>query len=124
MPPTMAVPDVGLSSPHSMRIVVDLPAPLLPRKPKISPCSTSKDTRSTARKRPNRRVRSRTVTAGIGPATSPGRGRGALRPGGPRQRARPIELGREQFLLRVEHLGARHEARLEALRDDPARFGG
>ena len=29
--------DVGLSSPHSMRIVVDLPAPLLPRKPKISP---------------------------------------------------------------------------------------
>ena len=38
MPPTVAVPLVGFSSPHSMRIVVDLPAPLLPRKPKTSPC--------------------------------------------------------------------------------------
>ena len=37
MPPTSAVPDVGLNSPQSMRMVVDLPAPLLPRKPKISP---------------------------------------------------------------------------------------
>ena len=34
------VPDVGRSSPHSMRMVVDLPAPLLPRKPKISPRAT------------------------------------------------------------------------------------
>ena len=37
-PPTRAVPQVGRSSPHSMRMVVDLPAPLAPRKPKISPC--------------------------------------------------------------------------------------
>ena len=36
-PPTCAVPEVGSSRPHSMRMVVDLPAPLLPRKPKISP---------------------------------------------------------------------------------------
>ena len=37
MPPTSAVPLVGFSRPHSMRIVVDLPAPFAPRKPKISP---------------------------------------------------------------------------------------
>ena len=37
MPATVAVPPVGFSSPHNMRIVVDFPAPLLPRKPKISP---------------------------------------------------------------------------------------
>ena len=30
-------PTTGASRPHSMRMVVDLPAPLLPRKPKISP---------------------------------------------------------------------------------------
>ncbi len=32
-----AVPDVGLSSVQSTEMVVDLPAPLGPRKPKISP---------------------------------------------------------------------------------------
>ncbi len=31
------MPAVGLVNPHSMRIVVVLPAPLAPRKPKISP---------------------------------------------------------------------------------------
>jgi hypothetical protein len=36
-PPTVAVPLVGFSSPHSIRMVVDLPAPLLPRKPNTSP---------------------------------------------------------------------------------------
>ena len=36
-PSTVAVPDVGLNSPHIMRMVVDLPAPLAPRNPKISP---------------------------------------------------------------------------------------
>src|SRR3989304_5299994 len=64
MPPTRAVPDVGASSPHSMRIVVDLPAPLLPRKPKISPRATSNDTSSTATNAPKRRVRWRTSIAG------------------------------------------------------------
>jgi hypothetical protein len=57
MPPTVADPDVGCSRPHSIRIVVDLPAPLLPRNPKISPARTSKDTSSTATKFPKRRVR-------------------------------------------------------------------
>src|SRR5487761_791643 len=37
IPSMRAVPDVGVSSPHSMRNVVVLPAPLAPRKPKISP---------------------------------------------------------------------------------------
>ena len=46
-----------------MRIVVDLPAPLLPRKPKISPRPTSNDTSSTATNAPNRRVRCRTSMA-------------------------------------------------------------
>ena len=50
-PSTTAVPEVGFSSPHSMRMVVDLPAPFAPRKPKISPRSTSKLMRSTAVKR-------------------------------------------------------------------------
>ena len=43
-PPTVAVPEVGFSSPHSIRIVVDLPAPLLPRNPKISPTPTVNET--------------------------------------------------------------------------------
>src|SRR5262252_8621942 len=65
MPPTVAVPDVGVSSPHSMRMVVDLPAPLLPRKPKISPRRTSNVTLSTATNCPNRRVSPRTSIAGL-----------------------------------------------------------
>ena len=43
-------PLVGLSRPQSMRIVVDFPAPLLPRNPKISPWRTSNVTWSTATK--------------------------------------------------------------------------
>ena len=39
--------------PHSIRIAVVLPAPFAPRKPKISPCATSKETWSTALKAPN-----------------------------------------------------------------------
>jgi len=35
MPPTIAVPLVGINRPHSIRIVVGLPAPFAPRKPKI-----------------------------------------------------------------------------------------
>ena len=46
-----------------MRIVVVLPAPLAPRKPKISPRGTLNETRSTATKSPKRRVRSLTRTA-------------------------------------------------------------
>src|SRR5208337_382425 len=53
-PATTARPDVGLSRPHSMRMVVDLPAPLGPRKPKTSPLGISRLSRSTATKSPNR----------------------------------------------------------------------
>ena len=49
----VAAPAVGLSRPSSMRIVVVLPAPFGPRKPKIAPRSTVKLTRSTAAKSPN-----------------------------------------------------------------------
>ena len=44
-----AVPAVGVSSVHSMLIVVDLPAPFGPRKPKISPRRTSRSMPRTAR---------------------------------------------------------------------------
>ena len=42
MPATMARPPLGRSRPHRMRMVVDLPAPLGPRKPMISPRAMSK----------------------------------------------------------------------------------
>src|ERR671912_700905 len=56
MPPMSAVPAVGFSNPHIMRIVVDLPAPLAPRKPKISPCFTEKDRSLTATNDPKVRL--------------------------------------------------------------------
>jgi len=54
------VPLVGASRPASIRIVVDLPEPFGPRKPKICPRGTSKLTRSAATNAPNFRVTSRT----------------------------------------------------------------
>ena len=48
-----------------MRMVVDLPAPLAPRKPKISPCFTENDRSFTATKRPNRRDRLADVDRGV-----------------------------------------------------------
>src|ERR1700694_2533334 len=63
-PPTVARPEVGGNSPQRIRIVVDLPAPFGPRKPKISPRFTSSETLSTATKSPNRLVRRSRWTAG------------------------------------------------------------
>src|SRR6476469_6249574 len=51
-------PDVGVRSPQRIRMVVDLPAPLGPRKPKISPFATWSETWSTATKSPKRLTRS------------------------------------------------------------------
>src|SRR5438270_7018528 len=51
-PSIRAWPDVGETSPHNIRSVVVLPAPLAPRKPKISPRPTWKLTPSTARVAP------------------------------------------------------------------------
>ncbi len=64
-PATVPWPPEGSRSPQSIRMVVDLPAPLGPRKPKISPGRTSRLMRLTATKSPNRRSRSRSVTANV-----------------------------------------------------------
>src|ERR1700730_15853635 len=64
-PATVAFPEVGPINPHRIRIVVDFPAPFGPRNPKISPCRTSIDTRSTATKSPKRFVSSTIRTAGV-----------------------------------------------------------
>src|ERR1035438_6751030 len=61
-PATIARPEVGLSSPQSMRIVVDLPAPFGPINPKTSPLRTSRLIRSTATKSPNLLTRLATTT--------------------------------------------------------------
>src|SRR5512147_1819703 len=63
-PPTRPWPLVGRSRPLSMRMVVDLPAPLGPRKPKISPFCTAKLILSTALKVPKWRERFLTTMAG------------------------------------------------------------
>src|SRR3972149_5415043 len=108
IPPTCAVPEVGASNPHSMRIVVDLPAPLLPRKPKISPRATSNDTSSTARNGPKRRVRWRTSIAGavdIDLLLPPDGAREArIGEPGARKGARAIELRLQHGDLDVEHV--------------------
>ena len=52
LPNSVAVPSVGGCSPVSIFIVVDLPQPLEPRKPKISPRSIDSVTWSTAVKVP------------------------------------------------------------------------
>src|SRR4030042_6515500 len=58
-----AVPLSGFITPVSILIMVVLPAPLGPRKPKSSPVFTSKLTRSTANNSPKRFVRLVTSTA-------------------------------------------------------------
>ena len=60
-PATIPFPEVGFNSPHSIRIAVVFPAPLAPRKPKISPLPTSNEMLSTAVKFPNFFVRFSTV---------------------------------------------------------------
>src|ERR1700722_3761522 len=50
-------PELGASRPVSILIVVDLPAPLGPRKPKNCPGATRRSMPSTARSSPKRRVK-------------------------------------------------------------------
>jgi hypothetical protein len=64
LPKTRASPPVAGRRPVSIFIVVDLPQPLEPTKPKISPRRIRKLTRSTATKSPKRIVRSRASMAG------------------------------------------------------------
>src|SRR5438309_3894533 len=54
-----------------MLMVVVLPAPLGPRNPKTSPCSTENETPLTASMRPNRRASSSTSITGIAPPAYP-----------------------------------------------------
>src|SRR5215471_13771474 len=61
-PATRPTPLVGGRMPVSMRMVVDLPAPLGPRTPKIWPSRTRKEMWSTAVKLPKTRVRFSTST--------------------------------------------------------------
>src|SRR6185436_6478436 len=131
MPPTIAVPDVGFSRPHSIRIVVDFPAPLLPRKPKISPRRTSNDTLSTATNWPKRRVSPRTSMATPCPALAEADGslaNGALQPGfgepDVREGSSPIELGLETRDLRVQHVRRSGDPRAVSLGDDALGLGG
>src|SRR4028118_548657 len=58
MPLTTTVPLVGRERPATMRIVVVLPAPFGPRKPKIAPAAAVRLRRSTAVKSPYLLVRS------------------------------------------------------------------
>src|SRR5260370_16058354 len=58
----MARPDVGVSNPHSIRIVVDFPAPLGPRNPNISPLCVSRLMWFTATMSPKRFTRSSITT--------------------------------------------------------------
>src|SRR5262245_41827693 len=129
-PPTVALPDVGFSRPQSMRMVVDFPAPLLPRNPKTSPRATSKLTRSTATNAPKRRVRSRTsiaascrgeeAEAGLLSANGPLQAR--LREAHVGDRAGAIELRLQPGGLRIEHFGVRGDARPVPLADDAFGF--
>src|SRR4051794_13823169 len=106
-----------------MRIVVDLPAPLLPRKPKISPRCTSKLTLSTATNWPKRRVRPRTSIALAASAA-----KGSLQPrlgephvgGGPRA----IQFRLQPRHLRVEDVGIGGDAGAVALADRALGLGG
>src|SRR2546425_8935983 len=75
IPATCASPEVGRSSVQRMLIVVVLPAPLGPRKPKTSPCSTARSIPRTASMSPYVFTRPLTsITAAT--ALFPERGRG------------------------------------------------
>src|SRR5215813_1684461 len=86
-PATSAPPEVGLVRVQSMLIVVVLPAPLGPRKPKTSPVPTSKLTPLTASKSPKDLRRSLTEIAGAGMGVGREVGRRTLDPQGG---ARPV----------------------------------
>ena len=66
MPSTRSVPAVTGEMQPIMRIVLVLPAPLGPRKPKASPGATSKSMASTAVKSPKRLVSPRAWMSAVG----------------------------------------------------------
>src|SRR3954466_3599535 len=64
-PATCALPALGVISVQSMLIVVDLPAPLGPRKPNVSPLWTSRSIPRTASISPKRFPSPRALTAAV-----------------------------------------------------------
>src|SRR5438094_4706116 len=119
-PPTVAWPDVGARRPQSIRIVVDFPAPLLPRKPKISPSRTSNETSLTATKPPKRRVRRRTSMALRFLSKGPRKAR--FREPHVRDRAGAVQVRLKPRHLRLEDVGRRRDAGAIAFADDALRF--
>src|SRR4051812_45228462 len=77
-PATRAEPPDGGRSVVSMRMRVDLPAPLGPSMPKISPSPTVNEMPSTAVKSPQRLERLTTSMAGAVAATSATHGQGDI----------------------------------------------
>src|SRR5690625_5902269 len=64
-PSRLTLPASARRSPNRMRMVVDLPAPLGPRKPWTSPCSTSRSRPSSARVLPKVLTRPRVEIAAV-----------------------------------------------------------
>ena len=85
VPRMVADPESGLKMSSMMRMVVVLPAPLGPSRPKTSPGSISNDTSSTARVSPNDLLRCSTTTDEAGMA---------LAPSCPRRRPYPLSIDR------------------------------
>src|SRR6185369_6774463 len=121
-------PEVGLSSPAMIRIVVVLPAPFGPRKPWISPGATSRLTPSTAVKppyfltrlstriialprRPRPAAAAAAVPAGKGDVHRPHVGRGAPHQHGGRAR-RHLQI--EDAQARVADHGQDHRLPVQA----------
>ena len=119
-PSITAVPDVGFSNPHIIRMAVDLPAPFA-RESRRFPALDFELMRSTAVNAPNFRVRSRTrIAESLITVQRPlEAGAGELRI---RASPREVELRLQQRRLRVQHVCIRCDAGREALRNDPSRF--
>src|SRR2546423_8415330 len=104
MPSQATVPSSGRTTPRAMRIVVVLPAPFAPRKPKTWPRGTSNDRPSRAWTAPNRLARRSTtrdmrprIVGGSGPAPDP-----KVRPGGPPDRRHVSQAGRPRAGARLQ----------------------
>src|SRR6185503_19406794 len=99
-PPTATLPSVGGMKPVIIRMVVDLPAPFGPRKPRISPRSTENVTPATARFVPKcfSRFSTLIIVTPVGPAEW---GRNNIRG---RKRASPFPAQIHYIFVRVPKL--------------------
>src|SRR6266540_3699476 len=95
-PATLARPALGRSSVHSIEMVVDLPAPLGPRNPKVWPGGTEKLTPRTASTSSNRLTRPSAWMAAAPSATGP-----FVEPRRPRI-SRPIVSGYQPIQLLLQ----------------------